>query len=193
MHRSAYITFVFLAKICLQLQFDGTVSFNFQGEFLRTGYVFHHSRLGSSSPNKWKIESGIFELSSEGRGSGSREEAKSNVEEQLITCKYKRMINRYFLCLTEMRLWFEKIVLLLTPPGGCNKYKKKRNIIHWKYQMYYISQQSPFVRCFLLLHTLRCKVWLRIGPNRCTRCASACNKVSYDCIAFLWAISTTKV
>ena len=45
-----------------------------------------------------------FELSSEGRGSGSREEAKSKSEEQLITCKYKRMINRYFLCLTEMRL-----------------------------------------------------------------------------------------
>ena len=57
--------------------------------------------------------------------SGSREEAKSNVEEQLITCKYKRMINRYFLCLTEMRLWFAKIVLLLTPPGDVINIKKK--------------------------------------------------------------------
>ena len=45
-----------------------------------------------------------IELSSEGRSSGSREEAKFHVEEQLITCKYNRMINRYFLSLTEMRL-----------------------------------------------------------------------------------------
>ena len=65
--------------------------------------------------------------SSQGRGGSSsrarveapdpEKKSKSNVEEQLSKCKYKRMISRYFLCLTEMRLRFAKIVLLRAPQG----------------------------------------------------------------------------
>ena len=50
--------------------------------------------------------------------------SKSNVEEQLSKCKYTRMISRYFLCLTEMRLRFAKMYSYV-PLRGSNKYKKK--------------------------------------------------------------------
>ena len=72
--------------------------------------------------------------SSQGRGGSSsrarveapdpEKKSKSNVEEQLSKCKYKRMISRYFLCLTEMRLRFAKLYSYV-PLRGSNKYKKK--------------------------------------------------------------------
>ena len=39
-------------------------------------------------------------------------------------CKYTRMFSQYFLCLTEMRLWFAKMYPYV-PLRGSNKYKKK--------------------------------------------------------------------
>ena len=76
-----------------------------------------------------QVEAGVDRALERGSKLRIPRRSEVHVEEQLITCKYNRMINRYFLCLTEMRLWFIKTVLLLTLPEGCNKYKKKSNSI----------------------------------------------------------------
>ena len=72
-----------------------------------------------------QVEAGVDRALERGSKLRIPRRSEVHVEEQLITCKYNRMINRYFLCLTEMRLWIVKTVLLLTLPEGCNKYKKK--------------------------------------------------------------------
>ena len=72
-----------------------------------------------------QVEAGVDRALERGSKLRIPRRSEVHVEEQLITCKYKRMINRYFLCLTEMRLWFVKTVLLLTLSGDVINIKKK--------------------------------------------------------------------